>query len=61
MEPPQFIKKCGFETNLQCDKDYNCLQCIREENEWARNWIEAYKKGQLASNVVMPIEMKIQA
>ncbi len=33
------INRCINETYLLCDKNKNCLQCIREENKINQRWI----------------------
>jgi hypothetical protein len=37
------FNKCDLEPNLLCDTDHNCLECIKQENLWAENWINGRK------------------
>jgi hypothetical protein len=38
------FNKCEFEPNIQCDREYKCLDCIKQENIWAENWIKGTKE-----------------
>jgi len=36
---------CELEPNITCDMDYNCLNCVKQENRWAEIWVNGPVKG----------------
>jgi len=36
--------KCDLEPNVLCDMEYNCLNCVKQENRWAEIWIRGPAK-----------------
>jgi len=54
------FNKCEFEPNIVCDMKYNCLDCLKQENIWAENWINGAEEAEAETKADKVIPVTVQ-
>ncbi len=54
------FNKCEFEPNIQCDMEYNCLDCLKQENLWAETWINGAEEAEAEREADKIIPVTVQ-